>query len=294
MALRPDLLGARAEPVEFFWGPDDVMLYALAVGAGQADPLADLEFTTENLEGSDGPRVLPGFANIVTRGARVDAGGDDPRVLHAEQAFRVHAALPSSGRARVTGSVVGVEDKRSGVLVRTRAEAVDAGTGALLAETLQTVMIRGETAGSSRTRGTLGSQERPDPPLAPAVVTPPGPIPEREPDRRVVMPVRSDQALLFRLTGDRNPLHTDPAFARRAGFERPILHGMCTYGFAARTLGTIAGDPGKLVAMHARFTRPVLPGDELEVAVWDGEGGTHFRTTRDDEPVLDQGWAEFG
>ena len=280
MALRPDLLGASSDPVEFSWGPDDVMLYALAVGAGQADPAADLALTTENATDAE-LAVLPGFANIITRGARVypRPEEEDPRVLHAEQAFRVHGPLPTAGRARVTARVVALEEKRSGLLVRTLAEAVDADRGVVLAETLQTIMVRGE------------SDPTPDPaaPRAP-LVSPPGPVPERTPDRTVAVPIPADQALLYRLTGDRNPLHTDPAFAARGGFDRPILHGMCTYGFTARVLTT---EPTRLTAMHARFTRPVLPGDDLEVAVWDADGGVHFRTTRAGEPVLDQGWAEI-
>lgn len=283
MALRPDLLGASTDPVEFSWGPDEVMLYALAVGAGQDEPTGDLSLTTENAEGAP-LRTLPGFANIITRGLRVHPpiGEEDPRVLHAEQAFRVRAPLPTAGRARVTGRVVALDEKRGGLLVHTLAEAVDTATGTVLAETVQTIMIRGEADPTP--------SERPGQRAAEPLLTPPGPIPDRAPDRTVAMPVPADQALLYRLTGDRNPLHTDPAFARRAGFDRPILHGMCTYGFTARVL---ADDPAALVGMQARFTRPVWPGDRLEVSVWQAGGGVHFRTTRDGEPVLDRGWAEF-
>lgn len=286
MALPPDLLGTRSAPLEFAWTADDAMLYALAVGAGQADPADELALTTENSGGRDRPLVLPGFANIVTRGVvGSPTGPDDPRVLHAEQAFRVAGPLPAAGRARVTSTVVGIEDKRSGVLVRMRAEAVDAATGAPLADVLQTIMIRGETGGEAV--GTTGGE---------ALVARPGPLPDRDPDERLPLAIRPDQALLYRLTGDRNPLHSDPDFARRAGFERPILHGMCTYGCTARTLThrLAGGDPSRLRAMDARFTRPVLPGDTLEVALWHDDGGVHFRTTRDGEPVLDRGWAELG
>lgn len=278
MAPRPDLLGARSEPTAFSWTPDDVMLYALAVGAGADDPLTDLVLTTENTEGLDAPRTLPSYANIVTRGATVDLGEiDRTRLVHAEQSFRLHAPLPAAGRARVTASVVGVEDTSSGVLVRTEAEAVDAEDGTPLASTLQTVMLRGESTGGPRAARAASA------------------IPEREPDHRVVLHTRPDQALLYRLTGDRNPLHSDPAFARRGGFSRPILHGMCTYGFTARALvhAVAGGDPDRLTGMTARFTRPVLPGDALEVAIWLDEGGAHFRTSRDGEPVLDRGWADI-
>ena len=97
----------------------------------------------------------------------------------------------------------------------------------------------------------------------------------------VTYDTRPDQALLYRLSGDRNPLHSDPAFARRAGFERPILHGLCTYGFTGRALlHTLCGsDPGKFGKMAGRFTRPVEPGDILDVAIWREEGGARYRTT---------------
>ena len=128
MALAPDLAGTRSEPVSFAWERDDVMLYAIAVGAGAGDPTAELALTTENTAGVR-TVALPTFANIITRGARVPLGDFDPAMLvHAEQWFRVHRPLPVSGRARVTAQVTDVLDKGSGALVRTESEAVDAET----------------------------------------------------------------------------------------------------------------------------------------------------------------------
>jgi len=106
----------------------------------------------------------------------------------------------------------------------------------------------------------------------------------------VTVHTRPEQALLYRLTGDRNPLHSDPAFAARGGFDRPILHGMCTYGFTGRVLleTVCGGDPTKFGAMDARFTQPVLPGDELTVAIWREGRTAFFRTIRGDDVVLDR------
>jgi acyl dehydratase len=274
MALAPDLVGTRSEPVSFAWERDDVLLYAIAVGAGGEDPTAELSLTTENTADVR-TQVLPTYANIVTRGARVPLGDFDPAMLvHAEQWFRVHRPLPVSGRARVTAQVTDVLDKGSGALVRTESEAVDAETGAKLATTAQTVFIRGE-GGFGGSRGEPSAS----------------PVPDRAPDHEITYRTRPEQALLYRLTGDRNPLHSDPAFAARGGFDRPILHGMCTYGFTARALlATVCGgDTTRFSAMDARFTRPVLPGDELTVRIWDEGGTAFFRTTSGEHVVLDRG-----
>ncbi|MEJ8279302.1 MaoC family dehydratase [Pseudonocardia spirodelae] len=279
MPLAPDLEGTQCEPVSFAWARDDVLLYAVAVGAGGEDPAGELALTTENTEGVR-TAVLPSFAEIVARGARVDLGDVDPsRVVHAEQGFRVTAPLPVEGLARVTATVTEVLDKGSGALVRTEAEAVDADTGAPLLTATRTLFLGGEGGFG----GARGEQA-------------PSPVPDRAPDHELTYRTTPGQALLYRLTGDRNPLHSDPAFAARGGFDRPILHGMCTYGFTARALVATAcdGDARRLVAMDARFTRPVLPGQSLTVSVWDTGGGTvAFRTAADGEVVLDRGTAEI-
>lgn len=277
MPLAPDLLGTRSEPAEFSWDRDDVLLYALAVGAGQDDPLDELAFTTDNTEGVT-TAVLPTFAAIMTRVGAVPLGDiDHTKLVHAEQAVRLHAPLPVAGRVRVTAEVTGVFDKGSGALVETTCEAVDAATGAPLATTVGSAFIRGE-GGFGGPRG--GS----------AAV----PAPEGPPDHEVHYATGPGQALIYRLTGDRNPLHTDPAFAARGGFDRPILHGMCTYGFTARALlhTVCGGDPARFGSMEGRFSAPVLPGDRLTVAIWrDETGGATFRTTRADDGtvVIDRG-----
>jgi acyl dehydratase len=274
MALRPDLVGATGDPVEFAWTHDDTMLYAVAVGAGQDDPLRELAFTTENTEGVV-PQVLPVFANIITRGARIDFGDYDPALLvHAEQAFRLHAPLPLAGRATVTAQVTEVLDKGRAALVTTEATAVDTVSGAPLATTVQKLYLGGE--------GGFGGPRGASAPWA---------VPDRAPDHVLECRTAPGQAVLYRLTGDRNPLHTDPAFAARGGFPAPILHGMCTYGFTGRLLlqALCDGDAGRFRAMDGRFTMPVYPGDALTVEVW-REG--FFRTLRGADVVIDRGVVE--
>jgi len=274
MTLAPGLLGTQSPPAEFSWTADDVTLYALAVGAGHDDPARDLAYTTENTGGVE-LAVLPTYANIITRGARVDFGDYDPaRLVHAEQSFRLHGPLPPAGRAVTTATVTQVLDKGRAALIRTEATAVDAATGAPLATTAQTVFISGE-GGFGGPRGESA----------------PSPVPDRAPDEVVTVRTRPEQALLYRLTGDRNPLHSDPAFAARGGFPRPILHGMCTYGFAGRVLldRVCQGNPARFAGMEARFTRPVLPGDELTVSIWRDGQAAYFRTARDGDTVLDRG-----
>ncbi|MCE0767808.1 MaoC family dehydratase N-terminal domain-containing protein [Pseudonocardia kujensis] len=277
MPLAPDLLGTCSGPVEYSWTRDDVLLYALAVGAGQADPTAELAFTTENTEGVS-TVVLPTYAAIMTRVGAVPLGDvDRTKLVHAEQTVRLHAPLPVEGRVRVTAEVTGVFDKGSGAIVETTCGAVDTATDTPLATTIGSVFLRGE-GGFGGPRG--GSS-------AP-------PVPETAPDEVVRYATAPNQALLYRLTNDRNPLHSDPAFAGRGGYDRPILHGMCTYGFTARALlhTVCGGDPARFGAMSGRFTAPVFPGDELTVSIWRDEAGeARFRTTRDRDGtvVIDRG-----
>ncbi len=281
MALDHDLVGVASDPVERTWRADDVILYALGVGAGADDPAAELAFTTENTAGVE-LRVLPTFA-VLAAAARTGRrlGDFDPaKLVHAEQAFELHAPLPVDGRVQVVSTVTGIADKGSGALVSTENAAADAETGKPLITTRSGVFIRGEggfgRSGSASDAWTL---------------------PDRAPDEQVRYRTRPDQALLYRLSGDRNPLHSDPAFAARGGFDRPSLHGLCTYGFTGRALlhELFAGDPDRFDAMSGRFTRPVLPGDELVISIWsDGPGAALFRTaTGDGTVVIDRGRARF-
>lgn len=278
MPLDMNAIGREAGPAEVSWTSRDAMLYAIGVGAGQDDALAELGFTTENTEGV-ALRMLPTYAVVIVQNAAAarPAFGDIDRtkLVHAEQGFVLHRPLPVEGRARVTGKVTAIQDKGSGALVSMESVAVDAASGEPLATTTSSVFIRGE--------GGFGGERG---------ASVPSRIPERAPDFERVVATRADQALLYRLSGDRNPLHSDPAFASRGGFSRPILHGMCTYGITGRILLNqfCGGDPARLRSMQGRFTRPVLPGDTLKVQAWKEADGIRFRTLAEGgQPVLDQG-----
>ena len=278
MPLNQDVIGVESEPVERSWTSADTLLYAVGVGAGLDDPTRELAFTTENSAGVT-QRVLPTFAVLVAQGGgRANLGDFDRAMLvHAEQAFELHAALPAAGTVRTTSKVTGIYDKGSGALVTSEAVAVDASTGEPLVTSRGSVFIRGE--------GGFGGDRGPSEPW---------PEPDREPDHRVTYRTRPEQALLYRLSGDRNPLHSDPAFAARAGFPRPILHGLCTYGVTGRALlhALADSDPARFAAMSGRFSKPVFPGEPLTVSVWlDGDDAV-FRTTKEDGTVvIDRGTA---
>lgn len=276
MALDMNLIGVVSDPVERRWKSTDSLLYALGVGAGQDPTVDELAFTTENSHGVE-QRVLPTFAVLassVRTGRRL--GDFDPAMLvHAEQAFVLHDDLPVEGSAQVTSKVSDIVDKGSGALVSVEAEATDSATGKLLITASSSMFIRGE--------GGFGG---------PSSTTESWSLPETKPDVVVSYSTRHDQALLYRLSGDRNPLHSDPVFARRAGFERPILHGLCTYGVTGRALlhEVCDSDPSRFASMSGRFSQPVYPGQELTVSIWQAEEGVIFQTkVPDGTVVLDRG-----
>jgi acyl dehydratase len=277
MALDHSLVGIRSEPVDRSWNATDAILYALGVGAGADDPTTELQFTTENTAGVE-QQVLPTFG-VLAAAARTGRrlGDFDPaKLVHAEQAFELHATLPVAATVQVSSGVTGIQDKGSGALVTTENTAML--DGRPLVTTRSGVFIRGE-GGFGREPGQGDTWT----------------LPDREPDEQVRYRIRPDQALLYRLSGDRNPLHSDPAFAARGGFDRPILHGLCTYGFTGRALlhAVCGSDPKRFGGMSGRFSRPVLPGQELVVSVWTGADGPDdalFRTsTADGSVVIDRG-----
>jgi acyl dehydratase len=277
MPLDHSLVGVPSEPQERSWTSKDALLYAIGVGAGLGDPLQELEFTTENSEGVR-QQVLPSYAVLVAQARTSRSLGDFDRAMlvHAEQAFELHRPLPVEGTVRTAATVTGIYDKGSGALVASENVAVDAATGAKLVTSRSGAFIRGE-GGFGGERGPSDRWQRP----------------ERPPDHQVVQPTRPEQALLYRLSGDRNPLHADPKFAARGGFSRPILHGLCTYGFTGRALlHTLCGsDPARFGSMSGRFSRPVLPGDTLVVSIWreDGDSALFQTATEDGTVVIDHG-----
>jgi acyl dehydratase len=289
MGLNVEAVGSTSEPMERSWDHKDALLYALGVGAGALDPTGfELDFTTENSIGVT-QRVLPTFATIVGQGGRVMAGLGDidfTQLVHGEQVIELHGEIPSAGKVQVATTVVGVYDKGSGGLVVMESEATDTESGKPAFTTRTGLFIRG-AGGFGGPRGPEGDEES-------ALAA--EPVPNREADEQVSYATRTDQALLYRLSGDRNPLHSDPAFAKMAGFDRPILHGLCTYGFTGRgLLHLVCGsDPSRFGSMRARFSRPTMPGDTLTISVWDvtdrSPGAYRFRTeTQKGEVVIDGG-----
>lgn len=281
MPLNHSLVGVPGEPQERSWTSADALLYAIGVGAGLGDPLRELEFTTENTAGVQ-QRVLPTLGILLAQARASGSLGDFDRAMlvHAEQSIELHKELPVEGRLRTESVVTGIYDKGSGALVETENHAVDAASGEPIVTTRASTFIRGE-GGFGGERGTSEPWE----------------LPDRAPDHKVTQQTRPEQALLYRLCGDRNPLHADPAFAARGGFSRPILHGLCTYGFTGRVLlhELCGSDPARFTSMAGRFSRPVLPGESLVISIWIGGNGTaQFQTAKEDGTVvIDRGTVKF-
>lgn len=281
MAVDQDIIGREAGPWTRSWTADDALLYAVAVGAGQDDPTTELAFTTENTVGVE-QRALPTYAIVLAQfgGPRINLGDVDlTGLLHAEQALTLYQPLPVAGTVELTAKVTELWDKGSGALVATETAATDTESGEPVFATRSAVFLRGE--------GGFGGDRGP---------SMPAPIPQRPVDTSLNFRTAVNQALLYRLTGDRNPLHSDPKYAAAAGFRRPILHGLATYGITARLLidALCDGDPDRLTYLDGRFTKPVTPGDELVVEIWHTEEGAAFRTRNAlGEVVLDRGRVAF-
>ncbi|MCV7288532.1 MaoC family dehydratase N-terminal domain-containing protein [Mycolicibacterium wolinskyi] len=287
MPINPNAIGEKTDPQRFEWTDRDTLLYALGVGAGTDD----LAFTTENSHEIE-QQVLPTYAVIACSpfAAALKIGTFNfGMLLHGSQEIRLFKPLPPAGKMTVVSEVADIQDKGEGknAVVMLKGVGTDTDSGDVFAETLTTVVIRGE--------GGFGGQPG-QRPAAPE-------IPDREPDARVALPTREDQALIYRLSGDRNPLHSDPWFAKNlAGFPKPILHGLCTYGVAGRALVAElgGGDATKVHAVAARFTSPVFPGETLTTSIWRTEPGRAVFRTEAANPdgsgarlVLEDGAAEF-
>ncbi|HET7739996.1 MaoC family dehydratase [Mycolicibacterium sp. YH-1] len=287
MPINPNAVGAKTAPQPFEWTDRETLLYALGVGAG----VNDLAFTTENSHDIE-QQVLPTYAVIACPawGAVGEVGSFNfGMLLHGSQQIRLHAPLPPAGTLNVHSEVVDIQDKGEGknAILVFKGVGTDPETGEVVAETVSTAVIRGE--------GGFGGQqgERPAAPV----------FPDREPDATVALATTVDQPLIYRLSGDRNPLHSDPWFAQTlAGFPKPILHGLCTYGVAGRVLVAElgGGDATRIRAVGARFTSPVFPGETLTTSVWRTEPGhAVFRTEAAEADgsnarlVLDDGTAEY-
>jgi acyl dehydratase len=265
------------------WTSTDAILYAIGVGAGSLHPTdSELEFTTENSKDVR-QRALPTFPVVLGPvGSALASVGpvNMAMVVDGSRKVVLHREVPVEGRIRSRGRLTGVYDKGSGAVVATESESVDAATGEPVFSLYAQFFIRGE-GGFGGNRGPSGPRNVP---------------PERAPDHEVTYHTRPDQALTYRLSGDRNPLHADPEFAKAAGFPRPILHGLCTYGFTGRALlhALCDSDPARFSSMEGRFSNVVYPGDQLTVLIWATEGEAVFTTrNQDGQVVIDQGMCTF-
>ena len=255
----PKILELQETDVEFEYTDRDTMLYALGVGLG-ADPLHEVELPfvyEKNL------RAVPTLATVVAWGAGVDTqrlGVNYKMVLHGEEETIFHRPMPTAAKLKADSSVVEVYDKGEGkgALIIRQTVLRDASDGEPIATLNRTILARGDGGGGGVQNG------------APT----PHATPERQPDQQIEYTTRPDQALIYRLCGDRNPLHVDPAVGQSVGFEKPILHGLCTYGITCRAVleSFCDFDPVRIASHAARFSAPVYPGDTLVVDLWrDGD-----------------------
>jgi len=249
LVVNLDLVGKSFAPTTHAYSWKDCVLYALGVGAR----IDELDF----LDDSRGPKVLPTFAVVPSftamLGVTAHLGANMAMVVHGEQAIRLHRPIPPSGTFSTVAEVKGIYDKGKGALIVVEARTRDAG-GEPVFDNVFSIFVRGG--------GGFGGERGPE-----AVAADP---PDRAPEFTITEATSPEQAALYRLSGDHNPLHINPQVAKAVGFERPILHGLCTYGFAGRAIlrGACGGDPARLRAFSARFSAPVLPGDVLTTEGW--------------------------
>jgi acyl dehydratase len=249
-ALSPDVVGLELPATQFTYEERDTMLYALGIGA------KELEFIFERgLKAIPTFAVIPAFPALMGLSSAVEI--NPVMILHGEQGFRIQKTIPSSGTLTTSGKVTGVYDKGKGALVTIETTTKDAGGDVVFTNT-SGIFIRGA--------GGFGGERGPEAGNA---------APDRAPDKTVEMTTLDIQAAIYRLSGDRNPLHIDPAFAKMAGFDRPILHGLCTFGHVGRAvLAEYAGnDPERFVSMSVRFSGVVYPGDTIITDMWDEGNG---------------------
>ncbi|MGW1952103.1 MaoC/PaaZ C-terminal domain-containing protein [Streptomyces sp. NPDC001920] len=269
-------VAAQPRTGEITWNAKDVQLYHLGIGAGTpaTDP-DELRYTLESRL-----HVLPSFATVAGSGSPGVISGlsmpgvevDLAKVLHGGQSLTLHRPIPVRGTATATSRIAAVHDKGKAAVLVMRTEVADS-DGPLWTNDAQ-IFVRGEGGWG----GDRGPSARLEPPVG-------------EPDRVVERSTREDQALLYRLSGDLNPLHADPEFAKVAGFERPILHGLCTYGITLKAVvdTLLGGDVTRVRSYATRFAGVVYPGETLRIRAWSSQGAVRVAVSaveRDDAPVL--------
>lgn len=275
-------LAAEPATAEFSWTSSDVQLYHLGLGAG-ADPMdpRELRYLTD-----DTPQVLPTFGNVaqsfhMTEAPTVRFPGIDielSKVLHASESVTVPGSIPAAGTGVATTRFTDIWDKGKAAVIWSET-TVSSPDGTLLWTQRRSIFARGE-GGFGGERGPSTSSEPP----------------QQAPDHDFTIAVSPQQALLYRMCGDRNPLHSDPAFASAAGFPRPILHGLCTYGMTAKALTDLLldGDTSRVGRYGARFAGVVFPGETLRVRVWrDGSGYQAVVTAPDRDDAVALAGVEF-
>jgi acyl dehydratase len=284
MPIDPEALRQWPIPdVEHSYTVRDTMLYALGLGYG-ADPMDEeqLRFVYEaRLKALPSMAVVLGYPGFWI--GDPGTGADWKKVLHGEQAIEIFKPLPTAatviGRSRVTGLFDKGKDKGA-VLVSER-DVIDKSSGDLLCRLTSTTMMRGD--------GGFGGPSGPLPA--------PHPLPDRAPDQTVSIATLPQAALIYRLSGDYNPLHADPVVARGGGFEMPILHGLCTFGVVGRALldAVCGNDPSKFRKMQVRFSAPVFPGETIVTEFWKEPGGVvsfRAKVKQRDLVVINNGRAE--
>lgn len=258
--------------IEHSYTADDTMRYALALGLGE-DPTDErqLQFVNDTRAGT--PLALPSMAVVLgypgSWMAAPETGIDFTKIVHGEEELTLHAPLPAAGTVIARHRVVRIVDKGlgRGATITYDKEVFDKNSGVLLATVSHTTFARGD--------GGFATEDEPGDSPPP----PPQRIPSRAADRVIELKTLPQQALLYRLSADRNPLHSDPTTARKAGFDRPILHGLCTYGLACRALlsAWCEDDPTQLTYLFARFTAPVYPGETLSFETYREANHVLFR-----------------
>ncbi len=268
MPINPDkLLALKIPDAEHSYADKDAILYALGVGVG-IDPLdpQQLDFVYEkNLKALPSLCCVLGYPGFWIR--NLDTGIDWVRIVNGEQGFRLHAPLKPRGTVIGRSRIVDLIDKGSGkgALVYTERAVTDKATGELIATVTQTTFCRAD--------GGFGGPAKEQPAAHK--------IPERAPDLVCDLPTRPEQALIYRLSADFNPLHVDPEVAKAAGYPKPIFHGLGTFGVVGHALlKSVCGyDPGRFVAMSGRFSAPVFPGETIRTEIWRDGGAASFRAT---------------
>ncbi|MEI9994846.1 MAG: MaoC/PaaZ C-terminal domain-containing protein [Rhizomicrobium sp.] len=274
------MMQAKSENLEASYGDREVMLYALGVGF-QRDPMneAELPFSYEN-----DLQVVPTFATVIPRGrprpgaadggSRALAGINYLMVVHGEQRVQIHKPLPPFAEVLSDERVLGVFDKGKdkGAIIVNERVIKEKATGDKLATLVSTIFARGD--------GGFGGPKEGAPE--------PHQLPTRAPDVVHECDTRPDQAFLYALSGDRNPLHRDPRIAKMAGFPRPILHGLCSYGTACRAvISTIAKyDPKKITSFDVRFSSPVFPGETIVTEMWVDGNVVSYRSRLKERDVV--------